>query len=65
MAVFSFFRGVAQLGLERLVWVQEAAGSNPVTPTFSNKSQSLSRFRPSHVKNFALIFLDSYRQKSV
>ena len=25
-------RGVAQLGLERLVWVQEAEGSNPFTP---------------------------------
>jgi hypothetical protein len=40
MVVFPFFglvrlgRGVAQLGLERLVWVQEAAGSNPVTPIF-------------------------------
>ena len=27
-------RGVAQLGLERLVRDQEVAGSNPVTPTF-------------------------------
>ena len=25
-------RGVAQLGLERLLWEQEVAGSNPVTP---------------------------------
>jgi hypothetical protein len=27
-----FLRGVAQLGLERLVRDQEVAGSNPVTP---------------------------------
>ena len=26
-------RGVAQLGLERLPWAQEVAGSNPVAPT--------------------------------
>ena len=29
-------RGVAQLGLERLVRDQEVAGSNPVTPIFTN-----------------------------
>src|SRR5262245_55481941 len=29
-------RGVAQLGLERLVRDQEVAGSNPVTPIFDN-----------------------------
>ena len=28
-----YYRGVAQLGLERLLWEQEAAGSSPVTPT--------------------------------
>ena len=26
-------RGVAQLGLERLLWEQEVGGSNPLTPT--------------------------------
>ena len=26
-------RGVAQLGLERLPWAQEVAGSNPAAPT--------------------------------
>ena len=30
---FWLCRGVAQLGLERLVRDQEVAGSNPVTPT--------------------------------
>ncbi len=29
-------RGVAQLGLERLVRDQEVVGSNPITPTFDN-----------------------------
>lgn len=29
-------RGVAQLGLERLVWDQEVAGSNPVTPSIQS-----------------------------
>lgn len=33
-------RGVAQPGLERLVWVQEVAGSNPVTPSFLKKRPS-------------------------
>ena len=28
-------RGVAQFGLERLLGVQEIAGSNPVTPNFN------------------------------
>jgi hypothetical protein len=31
-----FYRGVAQLGLERLLWEQEAAGSSPVTPIFTS-----------------------------
>ena len=26
-------RGVAQFGLERLLWEQEVGGSNPLTPT--------------------------------
>jgi hypothetical protein len=32
-------RGVAQLGLERLVRDQEVASSNLVTPTFANDSR--------------------------
>ena len=28
-------RGVAQLGLERLVWDQEVAGSNPAAPIYT------------------------------
>ena len=32
-AEFRNSRGVAQLGLERLLWEQEVGGSNPLTPT--------------------------------
>ena len=27
------YRGVAQFGLERFIWDEEVAGSNPATPT--------------------------------
>ncbi len=34
--VLIYIRGVAQLGLARLPWEQEVAGSNPVAPTIFN-----------------------------
>ena len=33
------FRGVAQLGLARLLWEQEVGGSNPLTPTILSRPQ--------------------------
>ena len=32
-------RGVAQLGLARLLWEQEVGGSNPLTPTILSRPQ--------------------------
>ena len=32
--------GCGSAWLERLVWDQEVAGSNPVTPTYANNEQS-------------------------
>ena len=36
-------RGVAQLGLERLLWEQEVGGSNPLTPTIYGPVAQLDR----------------------
>lgn len=35
------YRGVAQFGLERFIWDEEVAGSNPATPTILVIGESL------------------------